>query len=127
MAFYTKYVDNFVIAYDVSVVRGVTVKILYPLDEKLKFTGRLFALLTQPFRKASPFGSSQNFLAIASSFWTVPPGSLGPSYSPVSHSAILDRVCSLKRSAVCSASSALVDDMTGSNIFYCVPHTFDSV
>ena len=56
MAIYTKYMANIVIAYDALVVRGDTVKILYMWDEKSKFSGRGFASLTQPFKKASPFG-----------------------------------------------------------------------
>ena len=56
-----------------------------------------------------------------------PPGSLGPFSSPGSPSAVHDQVCSLKRSAVCSAPPALVNDMTGSIILYCVLHTCDLV
>ena len=56
-----------------------------------------------------------------------PPGSLEPFSSPGWPSAVLIRVCWLERSAVCSAFPALVDDMIGSNIFYCILHTCDSV
>ena len=56
-----------------------------------------------------------------------PPGSLGTFSSPGSPSAVHDQVCSLKRPAVCSASTALVDYMIGRNIFYCVLHTCVSV
>ena len=44
-----------VIAYDAFVARGVTVKFLDKWYQKLKFSGGLFASLTQPFRIASPF------------------------------------------------------------------------
>ena len=56
-----------------------------------------------------------------------PSGSLGQFSSQGTPSAVHDQVCALKRSAVCSASPPLADDMTGSNIFYCVLHTWDSV
>ena len=53
------YMANIVIAYDALVVWGLTVKILYMGDEKWKFSGGLFASLTQPFRIASPFQPSR--------------------------------------------------------------------
>ena len=60
-------------------------------------------------------------------FVQYPPGSLEQFSSPGFPSAVHDQVCSLKRSALCSASPALINDMTGSNIFYCVLNTCDSV
>ena len=48
-----------------------------------------------------------------------PPVSLGPFSILGSLSDVHDRVCSLKRNAVCPASPALVNEMVASIIFYC--------
>ena len=46
---------NIGIRYQASGVRGITVKKMDQSDEKWKFLGRFFTLLTQPFRVASHF------------------------------------------------------------------------
>ena len=56
-----------------------------------------------------------------------PPALLGPFSFPGSPSAVHDRVCWLKRKAFCSACPALVNEMVGNRIFYCVLHNCDSV